>query len=300
MNKNAENPKLADVPQAFEAVNKDGEKHMYYGVVDLLNVFESHVQGIAAYYNYVVLTHNNKGRSKGLIIIVNKNTKKLVNIFDTPDEHFNHPGGCQAIGDYLVVPVENSDHSESFIHFYDLSGMNDNTKPELMNYVIQRYKHGAGGAGITNYTYQSGESAYERYVLAVYDNGRIDFYLSNDEPFLGKDFEFSRVFDIKIAETDLSEICLLADSNNKLYMVGFRLDDNDDFAYLYGINLEAQQVSPIGKPRHMYTHKGGGLPGHFGVHFRWGAGLDINADGLRFRATQKLFAYGFFLTNSFQ
>ena len=83
--------------------------------------------------------------------MLNVTSKKMVYTFDTPDEHYSHPGDA-ARGDYLIVPVENSDNSQSYIHFYDLSSMTDVMQPAFLPFNIARGSSGAGAAGITNYT----------------------------------------------------------------------------------------------------------------------------------------------------
>ena len=58
-------PTLADVVAAFNAVPDEGRKSHYNGEPWIPNLAESHVQGMARYGNYTLLTYNNKGYSRG-------------------------------------------------------------------------------------------------------------------------------------------------------------------------------------------------------------------------------------------
>ncbi|WP_310409965.1 hypothetical protein, partial [Chamaesiphon sp. OTE_8_metabat_110] len=263
------------------------------------NMVESHVQGVARYGNYLLLSHNNKGYSHGFIIVLNVESMKMVHKICTPDEHYNHPGGMQVIGDYLMVPVENSSYSQSLIHFYDLSMMTDSEPPKNETFGITREFDGAGAAGITNYT----DSETEYYLLAAYNNGAIDFYKSNGNP-ISNDPGFQEIlFSATISCETYDSICLLTDVNQQIYMIGFRTynlgGSNEDYADLYEIDLQKKCVSQVIPSRHFYTEHGGFI-GLAGVHFRWGAGLKIvNDSSLNFLATQRNFVGDLFYTNTF-
>jgi len=86
-------------------------------------------------------------------------------------------------------------------------------------------------------------------------------------------------------------------------MVGFRTHDpgigNEDYVDLYQIDVQKRIVSQVIARRHMYS-KHGGIIGIDGVHFRWGAGLQIVSDtSLNFFATQRNFVGNNFYTNTF-
>jgi hypothetical protein len=294
---NTQNTKLQDVVVAFDNTNTDGTLHQFDGEPWVATMAESHVQGLARYGNYILLSHNNKGYSLGFICALNVTSKKLAYTFDTPDAHYNHPGGMQVIGDFLVVGVESSDYSKSYLHFYDLSSMTDTVHPAFVPFNMAR-NAGAGAVGITSYT----DNQVEYYLLAVYDNGHMDFYKSNGNPISNPDFK-DIWFSTTVATTDYSSINLLTDVNQDIWMVGFRTRDlatsKDDYVDLYRIDPQTRQVSSRTTRRHMVT-KYGGIEGMDGVHFRWGAGLQIiSDDSLTFFATQRNFVGNNFYTNTF-
>jgi hypothetical protein len=293
--RNPYNPSVTDVQSAFAGLPADGEDHTYNGSW-AGNPFLSHVQGVAAYKHYLILTHNNRGFSRGDICVVDRDKQDLMYKFETPDEHFNHPGGCQQIGDFLAVAIENSDYAASRIHFYDLSVMTDTKRPQILPNRIVREHHGAGGVGITNFRDESG---VEKYVLVTYDNGTVDFYQSNGYPLGHPSLDFAKQeLQDKMAIEDYSEICLVTEMNlaqqQRLYLMGFRTDlgiiNAKDYAHLYqldqsnGIFSISQRINE----RHLYTHYRG-FP-WVGVHFRYGAGLQIRSDRtMEIYATQRNF-----------
>jgi hypothetical protein len=296
---NTQNVKLQNVKTAYNNVSETGTLFEFNGEPWIPNMVESHVQGVARYGNYLLLSHNNKGYSHGFIIVLNVESMKMVHKICTPDEHYNHPGGMQVIGDYLMVPVENSSYSQSLIHFYDLSMMTDSEPPKNETFGITREFDGAGAAGITNYT----DSETEYYLLAAYNNGAIDFYKSNGNP-ISKNPGFQEIlFSAKLSGEVYDSICLITDVNQQIHMVGFRVHNlggsNQDYADLYEIDLPGQCVSEVISSRHFHS-KHGGVVGLAGVHFRWGSGLQIVSDSsLDFFATQRNFVGGLFYTNTF-
>ncbi len=300
----AVNPNVTNVRAAFSAVAQTGKLHTFNGAppVDLTPTFP-HVQGIARYGNHLLLTHSVVNIFQpGKILVLSQQSNDLVYAFDTPRADFNHPGGIQAIGEFLVVPVENDDHSRSYICFYDLSEMSDTVPPTLLSTRIPRPSGGAGAAGITNFTVDGAEN----YLLAAYDNGATDFYQSTvlfPTPNFG-----SVLFSHKLHQTDYSSICLVTGTNQEIYLIGFRTEDlgggNEDYVDLHQVDLANQTVSGMLQTRHMITQYGS-MKGPAGVHFRWGAGLMIvpgqtGADAsLKFFATQRNFVANLFATNSF-
>jgi hypothetical protein len=291
---------VPDVVAAFKAVGERGMLRKYHGEPWVPNMIESHVQGIARYGDYLFVTHNNKGYSKGYIIIINHVTGKMVHKFDSPVEHFNHPGGCQTVGSYVAVALENSTYSKSYVCFYDLSQMTDSKEPRLLPIKLERRKQGAGGVGITSYTGKSGEP---RYLMAVYDNGKLDLYkIAQSLEYPG--ISMGHLGQTSMQESDYSEICLVTQTDQKIFLVGFRTRDlgvaNEDRADLYSVTWDtAPRTEPL-ESRHMHTEHGG-VVGLAGVHFRYGAGLRVRSDlSLEFIATQRNFVGNEFYTNDFR
>lgn len=300
------NPKLQNVPTAFDNIMRQGKLRRLHGVLpgddnDVVDLIGTHVQGIAHTQNYVFLSYNRVPIAPtGLLAVVSKKTGWVVHWLYTPQEadNYQHPGGMQIIGDYLMVPIENWHHNQSYIHFYDLSAMTDTVPPQLLPYSVRRH-NGSGAAGITNYTWGS----VEYYLMVAYDNGKLYFYQSNGVSLADDGFALSLLFTTEVSQGGYSSLCLLTDKNNNVYMVGFWTEAPEsapvDYMDLYSVDIANQRVSDLIKSRHMTTAYGD-IMGPDGVHFRYGAGLRILSDtALKAYATQRNFVSGELATNGF-
>jgi hypothetical protein len=153
-----------------------------------VEVVRSHVQGIARKGSYYLLTHSALDEPSGLLLVATD--KKVVQRIRLPmapigGAVLNHPGGCQLIGDYLVIPFEAVDRNVSRVSIFDV------TSPERPSELtvpapIERGDRKAGAAGIANLTLDGGE----RWYLAVYDNGRVDHFASNGGAFPDSEWRF--------------------------------------------------------------------------------------------------------------
>src|ERR1017187_2196845 len=93
---------------------------------------------------------------------------------------WNHAGGCQTVGHYLVVGIENLDNeSGSEVQFWDFSGCLKQLKSMTICRPAKGKTSTAGAVGMTSY----GNGA----VLAVgsYNSPTVDFYKSDADPFTG-------------------------------------------------------------------------------------------------------------------
>ncbi len=320
-----QNPTLAQVEDQFSNVYAYGAVFDYS--LDTFNpangaIFD-HVQGVAYYRNshldgskvcdyFSLFSTNDQFDTTGSIIVCDLQNRTQAFYFDL-DGHsgmdLNHPGGMQVIGDFLVIGKETqlgSSVQASEIVFYNLSGMAIDTPPAWLSYSIARLGKKAGAVGITRFTNQSGES---RYLLAVYDNGDIDFYVSNsqfsfvDNP---SDGAFELFANCTASQSGYSSINLVTEDSGNIYMVGFRSEDSDgsyaDFADLLRISLdEDNQTASLIQvdSRHMYTEQST-IIGIEGIHFRYGAGIAFDENNkLNFVATQRNGTLGIFATNLF-
>jgi len=282
------NPKLPDVQAAFGKVGDHGKARLFHGEPWIPNMVESHIQGIARYGDFYVLTHNNKGYSRGRILVLSQRLGGLQQQFDSPIEHYNHPGGCQVIGDYLAMALENSDNNRGYVVFYDLRSMTHDIQPSLLPLRIDCPDSGVGGVGITNYTLPDGR---EHYLVAAVDAGEVSLYLSNDKTLDDPACAFRPVGERqRLSGGSTSHVNLVTDSSNSVYLIAFRDETNgsgsyNDYVDLYRLDTHDHQLKYL-QTRHMYTDR----PTSAGVHFRWSAGLQIvYGDALRFHASQRNF-----------
>lgn len=303
------NIKLNNVTDAFGTVQSKGTQYKWSCKSNPPNLAESHVQGIAIWNDFVIFVQNNKGYSKGIMQVVDRNSTDCLFTFDTPRD-YNHPGGTQLIGDYLAVPFETSDHKKSKIYFYDLNNLLDNPPllPLLLPCTIIQATEGCGAVCITNYT----ENETEYYLLIAYNNGTYNFYKSNGKTLNDLDCCFEKLYAVSpplLEDRDYQGLALITDTEQNIYMIGLRTDDlfgsNKDYMDLYKLDISNPAYpfsTDVVDPRHMTcVHSGAAIPGADGTHFRWGAGgvvSDLNS--LILWATQRNFSAGKCYTNSFK
>ncbi|QBF32317.1 hypothetical protein [Thalassococcus sp. S3] len=281
-----ENPRVKDAKSGFEAIEKHAVGYYeYVGRIGKSNDILNHFQGVARWSSEgrkkerLYVTRNDANDDYGRIGVYDDDDYKLVNYFDTPDKGYNHPGGIQAFGDFLVVAIETGKYDKSVIRFYS---MVEHTKHiELLDVKITE-DYGAGAAGITRYHDETlGE---DRYVLASYDNGDVTVYLSNGATIIDSDIEFNKLFKTEIDKDKFSGISLLTDDNDQVFLIGFYSTEDiayTDYAILYSVDLDKQAFERIDK-RHFITRDSEVVPSDqtfLGVHFRWSGGLRITSDG---------------------
>lgn len=273
------NPKIRAALDLFNAVPRRHPADVEISGSPGIEVVKSHIQGIAKHRDGYLLTHSDVQGDRGHLLAVDGRlhaTSIALPPFTLDGAPLNHPGGCQAIGDYLVIPFEATTRNVSRISIFDVSAP---TQPvELATPApIERRTQKAGAAGIANVTIDG----TEYWFLAVYDNGRVDVYRSDGRPFPGT--EFTCQFTATIPD-GYESFCLVAEDTNRLFAVGFRLDSiSRDKADLYAIHLDTARLELL-ESRRFLTHA------VLNVHFRWGGGLDIRSrDELAMLATSRNF-----------
>lgn len=268
------------------ALNTKGSQRLIAGDANILNIAVSHIQGVVKYDNYYIMSHDNSGNSKGIFIVSDgKNYKK----FDSYDSGYNHPDGMQRYENYMFVGVENSSHNKSYIRLYDLSDLSLSNLPRICeNFAIERSSTGTCALGVCRLKNQ--------YIIAAYaphgETATIDFYTASADVELPKT-KFTQLCAVKTNHSSYQNIALYGEQSGKMYLVGFRscgttseIDYIDLFeAKIKDNNIKLEEVYT----RHVYTVHGS-MIGVAGVHFRWGAGLDIDRNGnIVVLATQRNF-----------
>lgn len=274
------NPRLSDVPAIFallpERYNSEIE---VAGTSATTPDLHSHIQGVARYGDFHFFTHSDAAESSGSLLI--SEGSKLIDKIRVPNTRargssLNHPGGCQRIGSYLVVPVEKiGTRPDSLVLFLDIS---DPYSVKQLPSPLRRPNSRAGAAGITNVRIDS----VEYWLLSVYDNGSVDFYLSDGNAF--PETEFRWLFHERIDCTHQS-FCLLTDTTDSVYAIGCGWKNGtEDWADLYSIMPETKSITKIAS-RHFRTN------GLHNVHFRWGCSVDVvSEDCFTLNCTGRVFS----------
>jgi hypothetical protein len=268
---NDTNVKLDDVAKAFAALPQKGRNVACKGKVKANRDLNTHIQGLAPYRTFHLLTHSDFGEKAGRLFVVSRTpgqegliSELRLPVMSETRPFFFHPGGCQMIGDCMVVAMENGE-GESFITFLDVSDPNDirEVNPAAR---IARPHNDAGSVGVTNLTI----AGKDFWLLCVYDNGASDFYLSED-PFPGK---FKVIFSTTLDERELQSLSLVTDVGNNVFALGMhRTPSGRDMAALYSVDLTKKKVTFV-RDRHFRTTGPDDFIGG-GPHFRWGGGIEI-------------------------
>lgn len=278
------NPRMIDVTAAFDAVPDHGVDHELSGDPPYIDEPATHIQGLAQYAGYYLLTHNREREDTGLILVYDVARGVYLESFPTAFEGFRHPGGGQVIGDYMAVPVERDSPPSSFVSFYYVGLLAERSLIYLQPAQIRRDESKAGAVGITDV----GAGAERHYIVAVYDSPTVSIYRSNTYPLDDARCEFTALFTANPGGRGADNLCLVTDIDDNVYLIGLTSTDEfklptHDWAELYRVDFDNQRFVPI-RERHMYTTSGTVNA----VHFRWGAGLTIASDRrLRFYCTQR-------------
>lgn len=273
------NPQLANVPDAFNAIALDGTVAYLSSNSDYSTTSESHLQGFALYNDMYVITQNRHDETEGKIYFFHTSDGSEFaamhlsvsgNDSSNHDHQYNHPGGIQVIGDYLLIPIQTQDYNDTIVQLYDLSKMdNSDAKLCLVNgdYLRDsdgnRYNGKYGGIGIVDM------GSY--FLLATVDGVNVYFFKSTSHDIVNT--RWSSWFEATMSD-DASEVCLLADSAGTPYMVSFSVDQHGqsyaDHGFLYQIDTANKSITQLAD-RHFDTNNSSVTL--LGPHFRWGAGI---------------------------
>lgn len=307
----------------FMNIKPVGNKEPWAGWHDSGSWAMSHIQGFASYtdLNIRVFSHSDDSSKFGYLIFSYPGSPKYVEIA-TYDSGFNHPGGIQTIDNYLLVPCEkcgDKDIYGSYIRLYDMSSLKLGTPPTVCkDFVIHREKDNATAAGITKYRDCYGEW----YLIVILNRGVCDFYKSKADRSLPQcDFKHISRRDMRSAWSgyDVQCINLLTEANDKnlperVFMIAFATKEVaatfEDHALLMTVIPKVEKdVVPFENEhdgiadiimlndRH-FTCQHSSV-GQLGVHFRFGAALEVKKDKLVLYATGRNFTDGEVLCNFF-
>ena len=229
-----------------------------------------HIQGVAIRDSYAMVTTSARDgfvlTAKGSGRTFTYETRKTVGDFD-------HPGGIQTIGDWLVVGVEDQGRSEiQFYRYRERLALVDR-----LTIVRNKALGQAGSVGITNY----GRLETERYLLATCpDDHRVHFYqTAPGVPLSAPDcdfgvrpfFKWSAKRVPKSQRTNwrpddtwgkyVNSISLLSDTLGKPYLIGLYRRNLRHYADLFAVDLDRRVLTKLTRVR---------VKCDDGASFRWG------------------------------
>lgn len=276
----------ADLPQAFQGLAATPQRLPFVNSDFEVYTKGGHVQGIQYYRSsdaeYVVISGSSD--KAGYYVMVDLGKARLVRYNKIDITPYDHAGGFQLVGDFMVIGVEdNLNKDASKIVFYNLSKPGESDlKP---THTILRGKafksKTAGAVGISQYR--------DHHLMAVlsWDAATVDFYKSNGKPIRDSAFEMSLVYTwLPVVEnkkdwsssswSSYQAVSLFAGANDNLYLFGFARKGFQDVADLFEVQESQGRYSlqKIGT-RQFKAGK---------YSFRYGAGMSISSQG-------KLFLY---------
>jgi hypothetical protein len=177
------------------------------------------VQGLAVVSGHYLFTHSDENREGGRIVIADRARKEVtawyaIPPFTIPPEKpfFHHAGGCQLLGDVLVVACETGqrDRARSVAAFFDVT---EPTVPrELQSWRIENGSARAMAAGFTKIQ----SAGRDTLLVATFEHGRVEFYEfdSLDRP------PRQPTFKLRVDEDEHQAFLLLTDQQNQVFAVG--------------------------------------------------------------------------------
>lgn len=269
---------VPDVRDAFNSLPVNGSLTNLQGFSGSYDAVSCHVQGYTQYDNsredrYTLLTHSVSSASYAHIAAGTKNGSAKYG-FKTYLKDWKHPGGIQAIGDYLLVPTEQE--TQTHIALYDLRSLpvQELRRVESFDLAVD---HKAGALGITTYEDESG-TEYYLMIVAHLDEADSVYHIYRAPTSGGlENASFSEVGSFPF-EKDFQGFGLVTEADtNAIYLIGLWSQSQGatyaDYAYLYQIDTQNWTIGEELNQIHMIS-AGGGI-GTFGVHFRYGAGVFV-------------------------
>lgn len=304
-----QNPKIDNVEEKWKEFREGYEckKDSFKGEPWVPNMAESHIQGFGILTDskgkeYGIASHNNKGYSKGFMMYLNCGKGGEAIKQDVPVEHYNHPGGIQIVGDYVFLAVENSDNNKSYIRLCDLSNLFINEEPVWIakeDFIIDMPSHGAAAVAATRYCSKDGE----KMMIVPCTPSKLFIYRTD----AGEKLPVAGAKNELLATQMIEKISEDAAGNiQNINLVTQKNENGEDSVYMFvyiskgkGVSfsdsMELWKFDPdnkkfikVGENFHIKSSGGGAA----GIHFRYGAGLQIKNGELLFYATQRNFVSG--------
>lgn len=272
-----------DVQEQFSGLPDYGTQVNLEGFPGSYDPTVNHIQGYARYpgadnVQYAILTHS-VGTADYAHIVAGPESGDEKWGFKTYLKDWRHPGGVQVIGDYMFVPTEQD--TSAHIALYDLRTLqvNELRRVETFDLAVD---HKAGALAVTSYTDESGAEYYVL-IVAHLDGENTVYYVYRADAAEGIEAaEFEAVGSFPLNKDFQGFGLVTEESTNDIYMVGLWSPTEGatfaDYAYLYQLNTDSWTVGEALDQCHLTSV--GGIPGMWGVHFRYGASVDVSQQGV--------------------
>lgn len=290
-------PKITNIQSAFDRLPEDGPQvDRIAGRVRAKGAY-SHVQGVIGKAGRYIFTHADQHRESGRLLVASQADLALsawasVLPFSTnlDEPFFAHAGGCQNLGDLLVVACETIGKSQrSMLAFFDISVPEQPVELERLRIIRDDSK--AMAAGITTHTHDGSQ----RYLVATYEHGQVDFYSSI---VVGSAWvKMSKSLEVR--EQRHQAFLLFTDSAENIFAIGLNHGatefDWSNWAILYRLHFDR-----AGAPCDLERLARKTFRTHDGAALRWGASVEaVSNEKLVLYCTAKNFAKRCCVLNTF-
>ena len=265
--------RLANVEAAFRALSDVGRVEYVRGHV-VADGSYSHVQGLAVAPAHLLFTHSDENRESGRILIADRASQEMTGWFAIPPftippekPFFHHAGGCQLLGDLLVVACETGqrDTPRSVVAFFDLT---DPTFPrEVPQFRIENRTARAMAAGITTIE----RAGREAFLVAAFEHGCVSFYEFDE---LGA-HPRQPTFELCVDEDAHQAFLLFTDQQNQVFAVGLNSGGLLGKAKATLYRLERDQTGRAVRLKVVASRE---FETNQGARLRWGATIVVPSE----------------------
>jgi len=334
--RSSHNTPVRNPKQIFDSLNGNGKELDMKGNDSLPDDFQRpnllssksqwhcHTQGFGVYGSKLIASHNgNKNRQFGYFV-VSESGNVLGHHYDayyeTPGDNrkFNHTGGLQIIGDYLVMGIETSDYQNSIVALYDLKEINpscgeSHAAPRFVRLLRGVQDSNCLSVSISDFKIRQGGNDLNYFLMITHEDSgsegsRFSFYIAQGDDLATANFHLK--FTHKGGLKDYQGMSLLTedigeshDYANFYIVAPFTTDvagiPTHDYCDLWKLKLSGDfgttpvhEIEKVVDGKHFSTHGGASTLGRK-VHFRWGSGVEIvNSDNYRLHTTERNFDRG--------
>ncbi len=268
----------------FNKLDKNSKGYIQYnGSGRTGTPFKSHSQGYVNTGDYSIVSYNQADDTRGVLNIYGEGLKEYITSYEIPVDNMNHPGGCQGIGNFMVLGLQSSDYEKNKICFFNifnvhLLSVGENSHITMLPLTMDiTGSQKCDSVGITDLL--PNEHGEFQYLLCASGGGKAGIYLSNYTKLglIDPDLEFNQI--TTLSKISYSNIQLLTQSDGTVYLIAFNSKSRglsyDDYIILYKFsgnfdeNLSIEKI----KEKHIYTN--GPSIAWENPHCRYGAGIYI-------------------------
>lgn len=219
--------KLSDITAAFKALPQSYSHSTVYEPSESgwPSVYD-HIQGFARTDRVSIFTVNQTDETYGVLYIYDNETAKQIQTFEIPVKNMNHPAGAQALGDILVLGLQNQTYDKNQICFLNIRGLNDGSGApiELLPLSVPLDGQTCASAGITDIPAAEGNGS-RQFVLAVSGGGSTTIYLSSTTTtgLTDPNLSFRKIK--SVLQESYQGIQLLTQQDGKVFLIVFESED---------------------------------------------------------------------------